>query len=191
MNRAFEQTATVLLRSPPKLSKDRAQTPYPLAASFLRLRRNTMMTSNAMSTARSCVVWRITTTRCYKVISIAIVSVYGNISQLTPTWQTMPRAKRQFQVRIFLTLLHVVTRWRSPVIPYDTLTCLITGLYPKRASSEAVTEERVHIVPNRAIVYVERKYELAGIGSEETARRGSNLEGYGVGAEELAVRAIL
>lgn len=96
----------------------------------------------------------------------------------------MSCTKRQLQIRVLLTLLHLTPRRCPPIIPPNTLTRLITRLDPERAACKAVAEEGAHIIPHRAVVAVVGEDDLAGVGREESAGRGSDLEGdtagYGV-----------
>lgn len=79
----------------------------------------------------------------------------------------MPRTKCQLQIRLPLTIPHLIPLWRRPIIPINNIARFITGLDLQCASREPVAEDRAHVVPYIGVVDVVCEDLLAGIGREE------------------------
>lgn len=103
----------------------------------------------------------------------------------------MPSAKCQLQICVPLTSLDLTPRRRSSIVPRNALACLIARLDLQSPAGESVAEYRAHVVPDIGVVDVVGEYQLAGVGSEETAWRGGDFQGdttrLGVRCEHFAI----
>lgn len=149
------------------------------------------MAPNTMRTTSPSLVPRIVPARCYHRQSHQISRQRFS---LTPTRQTVSSAKCQLQVRFPLTPLHLTPCRCLPIIPPNTLTRIITGLHPERATGETVAKEGAEVVPDGAVVDVVGENQLTRVWDEQTAGLRGNLErittGGWVGVEFLAVGGV-